>query len=111
MSGRNMTTRKTIAILCLLVAIPSHVMAQQAQSGEAVVADFQSDFAAAYNRGDVDAADDGARTLGRYEREQFGIDDVGVGRAEAVRQPLVDLEGAALQQLAERGAESAMGTI
>jgi hypothetical protein len=37
-------------------------------------------------------------TLGRYEREQFSVDEVGMGRAHAVRQFLVDFKFAVLQQ-------------
>src|SRR5882757_3057053 len=39
-----------------------------------------------------------ATALGRDEREQLGVDEVGVGRAHAVRKALVDLERAALKQ-------------
>ena len=42
--------------------------------------------------------DDDAKTLGRQKREHLGVDEVGMGRAHAVRQPLVDFECAALQQ-------------
>ena len=41
--------RAILAVICLLVALPSHARAQQDRT------DFQKDFAAAYNRGDVDA--------------------------------------------------------
>jgi ketosteroid isomerase-like protein len=47
--------RTVLAILCLLVALPSHASAQQERKSDSAVADFQKDFAAAYNRGDVDA--------------------------------------------------------
>jgi ketosteroid isomerase-like protein len=47
--------RTILAILCLLVALPSHASAQQERTADSAVADFQKDFAAAYNRGDVDA--------------------------------------------------------
>jgi hypothetical protein len=39
-------------ILGLLVAIPSLAGAQQDRTTDSAVADFQKDFAAAYNRGD-----------------------------------------------------------
>jgi SnoaL-like domain len=47
--------RTVFAILGLLVAIPSLAGAQQDRTTDSAVADFQKDFAAAYNRGDVDA--------------------------------------------------------
>src|SRR4029078_8975121 len=40
-----------------------------------------------------------ASRLGSNEGQQLGIDAIGMGRAHAVRQLLVDLEGAALKQL------------
>jgi hypothetical protein len=47
--------RRTIfAILALLVAFPSIAVAQQDRTMDSAIADFQKDFAAAYNRGDVD---------------------------------------------------------
>src|SRR5258707_1409133 len=39
-----------------------------------------------------------ATALGRDEREQLGVDEVGVGRAHAVRKALIDPERAPLQQ-------------
>ena len=47
--------RANMAILCLLIALPSPASAQQDRTADGPVADFQKDFAAAYNRGDVDA--------------------------------------------------------
>jgi hypothetical protein len=50
-----MMPRKILAVLGVLIAVPSHTGAQQDQTADRAVADFQTDFAAAYNRGDVDA--------------------------------------------------------
>ena len=46
--------RTILAVICLLVALPSHARAQRNRTADGAVADFQKDFAAAYNRGDVD---------------------------------------------------------
>src|SRR3974390_1776334 len=45
---------KLIPLLCLLSAMPNHVMAQDRFDNDAP-ADMQKYFAEAYNRGDVDA--------------------------------------------------------
>src|SRR5258705_11040059 len=47
--------RTILAIICLLVVLPSHAGAQQERTADSAVADFQRDFAAAYNRGDTGA--------------------------------------------------------
>jgi ketosteroid isomerase-like protein len=47
--------RAILAILCLLIGLPSDAGAQQDRTADGALADFQRDFAAAYNRGDVDA--------------------------------------------------------
>lgn len=44
-----------LAGLCLIATLPYRVAAQQDPSPNSTVSDFQKDFAAAYNRGDVDA--------------------------------------------------------
>ena len=49
-----MTFRSNLAILSVVFALASPAGAQD-QSADKAVTDFQTDFAAAYNRGDVDA--------------------------------------------------------
>jgi len=50
-----MMLRANLAFLCLLIVLPAPASAQQDRTADGAVADFQKDFAAAYNRGDVDA--------------------------------------------------------
>ncbi|PSO22713.1 hypothetical protein [Bradyrhizobium sp. MOS002] len=50
-----MKLRMFLAILCLIATLPYRATAQQDRSPDSTVSDFQKDFAAAYNRGDVDA--------------------------------------------------------
>ena len=50
-----MKLRMFLAGLCLIANLPYRVAAQQDPSPNSSVSDFQKDFAAAYNRGDVDA--------------------------------------------------------
>jgi SnoaL-like domain len=50
-----MALRTLPAIICLLLAIPSHATAQQSSTEDTAFADVQKHFAEAYNNKDVDA--------------------------------------------------------
>jgi ketosteroid isomerase-like protein len=50
-----MMLRTILAVICFLVVLSSNAGAQQERTADSCVADFQKDFAAAYNCGDADA--------------------------------------------------------